>query len=80
MLTKELFMKNTSGGLVRGSSVSRVMHLFFVWLLENAQPWKMKGQSEIAYLPNFADLYVKLKLEFLIASPICYILSCWSLL
>ena len=28
----------------------------------------MKGQSEIAYLPKFADLYVKLKLEFLIAS------------
>ena len=41
---------------------------------------QMKGQSEIAYLPKFADLYVKLKLEFLIASPICYILSCWSLL
>ena len=34
---------------------------------------KMKGQSEIAYLPKFADLYVKLKLEFLIASLICYI-------
>ena len=40
----------------------------------------MKGQSEIAYLPKFADLYVKLKLEFLIASPIPYILSFWSLL
>ena len=40
----------------------------------------MKGQSEIAYLPKFADLYVKLKLEFLIASPISYILSFWSLL
>ena len=40
----------------------------------------MKGQSEIAYLPKFADLYVKLKFEFLIASPICYILSFWSLL
>ena len=37
---------------------------------------QMKGQSEIAYLPKFADLYVKLKLEFLIASPICHILSC----
>ena len=35
----------------------------------------MKGQSEIAYLPKFADLCVKLKLEFLIASPISYILS-----
>ena len=34
---------------------------------------QMKGQSEIAYLPKFADLYVKLKLEFLIASPISYI-------
>ena len=33
----------------------------------------MKGQSEIANLPKFADLYVKLKLEFLIASPISYI-------
>ena len=40
----------------------------------------MKGQSEIAYLPKFADVYVKLKLEFLIASPISYILSFWSLL
>ena len=43
-------------------------------------PYDMKGQSEIAYLPKFADLYVKLKLEFLIASPIPYILSFWSLL
>ena len=43
-------------------------------------PYNMKGQSEIAYLPKFADLYVKLKLEFLIASPIPYILSFWSLL
>ena len=40
----------------------------------------MKGQSEIAYLPKFADLYVQLKLEFLIASPISNILSFWSLL
>ena len=35
---------------------------------------QMKGQSEIAYLPKFADLYVKL-CGFLIASPISYILT-----
>ena len=40
----------------------------------------MKGQSEIAYLPKFADLYVKMKLQFLIASPISYIVSFWLIL
>ena len=46
----------------------------------NQKKNKLKGQSEIAYLPKFADLYVKLKHEFLIACPIPYILSFWSLL
>ena len=36
---------------------------------------QMKWQSEIAYMPKLADLFVKLKLEFLIASPISFILS-----
>ena len=40
----------------------------------------MKGQSEIAYLPKCAYLYVKLKLQFQIASPIYYILSFWLIL
>ena len=53
-----------------------VIFAYDLVLYSRTKQTTMKGQSEIAYLPKFADLNKKLKLEFLITSPICYILSC----